>query len=386
MNCRTLIIVALLLLGTTALSFGQAGKYKISGKITGLPDGTVLELIPITHDEEKPENKTIVKDGAFIFTGSLPEPSFYFMRVTGEPYTGLSLMVENSSILVTAIAKPSENEGRKGHTISDIKIAGSKSHDLYLEKSETRRRQDLLYQKYHADNTVINARIDSARKVKDTALVTALMQTAAYKKFEADEKRFFDTVEVQINNLILSNKNSWWGAFLMIDQFSYLTPEQKKLYEQLSPAAKQSYYGKKVHAELYPKSYVGLPAPSLALVDESNRPVSFSSVAKNKRYVIIDFWASWCGPCRRAIPGLKAFYEEMKGKGVEIVSVSIDKDAQAWAKANKEEALPWISVLDKKAVSKAFGVKAIPAMFLLDAKGKVLAENLTMEDLKSKIQ
>jgi thiol-disulfide isomerase/thioredoxin len=116
------------------------------------------------------------------------------------------------------------------------------------------------------------------------------------------------------------------------------------------------------------------------------KPVSFASLAKGKKYVVIDFWASWCNPCRKAIPALKTFYSEASSKGVEIISVSIDKKEADWVKANNQEALPWYSFLDRKGLADAYNVKAIPAMFLLDAQGKVVAENVTLEEIKEKIK
>jgi thiol-disulfide isomerase/thioredoxin len=141
-----------------------------------------------------------------------------------------------------------------------------------------------------------------------------------------------------------------------------------------------------VHADLFPPSYIGRNAPSLAFVDSLQKPVSFASIAKGKKYVVIDFWASWCNPCRKAIPALKTFYSEASSKGVEIISVSIDKKDADWVKANNQEAFPWYSFLDRKGVADAYNVKAIPAMFLLDGNGKVVAENVTLEQIKEKIK
>ncbi len=101
--------------------------------------------------------------------------------------------------------------------------------------------------------------------------------------------------------------------------------------------------------------------------------------------MIVDFWASWCGPCRKAVPALKEFYKE-HGKDVEIISVSIDKKDADWAKADKEEAFPWKSFLDRQEIANAYQVKAIPAMFLLDAKGVVVAENVSLEQIREKIK
>ena len=108
-------------------------------------------------------------------------------------------------------------------------------------------------------------------------------------------------------------------------------------------------------------------------------------MAKGKKYVVVDFWASWCAPCRKAVPALKEFYAA-HGKDVEIISVSIDKKDADWVKANKEENFPWHSFLDRQDIATAYQVKAIPAMFLLDAKGIVVAETVSLEQIREKIQ
>ena len=172
----------------------------------------------------------------------------------------------------------------------------------------------------------------------------------------------------------------------MLDQMSYFRPTEKAIFEQFSKEAKESYYGKIVAADLYPVSYIGKKAPSLAFVDSLQKPVSFAALAKGKKYVVIDFWASWCVPCRKAIPALKQFYQEMADKNVEIISVSIDKKEADWVKANTAEALPWLSFLDRAGLADAYNVKAIPAMFLLTGEGKVVAENVSLEEIKATIK
>jgi thiol-disulfide isomerase/thioredoxin len=212
------------------------------------------------------------------------------------------------------------------------------------------------------------------------------MASDAYKKYANDEKVFFKTAEDSIMGLILANKDTWWGPFLMLNQMNYFRPTDKAIFEQFSKEAKDSYYGKVVAADLYPPSYVGKKAPSLAFVDSLQKPVSFASLAKGKKYVVIDFWASWCVPCRKAIPALKKFYQEMGSKGVAIISVSIDKKETDWVKANTAEQFPWHSFLDRAGLADAYNVKAIPAMFLLDGEGKVIAENVSLEEISTKIQ
>ncbi|MGN6510306.1 MAG: redoxin domain-containing protein [Chitinophaga sp.] len=379
---KNIFTAAVLALAVVFSSFQDKGKYTITGDFSGLPDGTVLEMIPSgTHNEEKPVASATVKAGHFTFSGSVPGPRFFFIKVADGGYGGFSLMVENADIKVSGKA----NAGKEGKlALTDVEVTGSASHAVYKEKTSQRGRLDELYTAYHERGKDVIAKLNAARKAKDTVLQKQIIASAAYKQFEKEEHDFFTTVSDSITALIAANKDTWWGPFLMLHNFSYFTPEQKPLYEQFSKEAKESYYGKVVHDDLYPKSYIGQKAPSLAFAGTDKKPVSFASMAKGKKYVIIDFWASWCAPCRKAVPALKAFYAEHSSE-VEIISVSIDKKDADWVKADKEENFPWHSFLDRQGISKAYQVKAIPAMFLLDAKGIVVAENVSLDEIKKKL-
>lgn len=382
-------MAALVVTGSLYSFQPAATKYTLTGEFSALADGTKIEMIPDgTHKNEKPVAETVVKNGRFVFTGSVASPRIFAVKIVGEVYSRFRVMVENADIHVTGKVEEKEISGAKSHQFNDLKVTGSKVHEEFLRKTSLRERLSLLYDAYHNNNKEVIDQLNTARSKKDTILQKQIVASDAYKKFSKEEGEFFKTVGDSINGLILANKDSWWGPFLMLDQLSYFTPNEKRLFEQFSKEAKESYYGKIVQADLFPPSYVGKNAPSLAFVNAEQKPVSFASIAKGKKYVVIDFWASWCNPCRKAIPALKAFYSEAgnKGLGVEIISVSIDKKEADWVKADVAEALPWYSFLDRKGLADAYNVKAIPAMFLLDGNGKVVAENVSLEEIKEKIK
>lgn len=381
---KTFFTAAALALAVVFSAFQDKGKYTITGQFSGLPDGTVLEMIPAgSHKEEKPVATATVKSGKFTFSGSVEGPRFYFVKVKDGGYGGFQLMVDNTDINVTGKAETSKDG--EGRNFTGVKVTGSPVHDEYLAKSAQRDRLEVLYNAYHERGKEVTDKLSAARQAKDTVLQKEIMASAAWKQFEKEEHEFFKTVEDSISALITANKDTWWGPFLMLTNYSYFTPDQKPVYEQFSKEAKESFYGKVVYDDLFPKSYIGQQAPSLAFADADKKPVSFASIAKGKKYVIVDFWASWCAPCRKAVPALKEFYAE-HGKDVEIISVSIDKKDADWVKADKEEKFPWKSFLDRQEIASAYQVKAIPAMFLLDAKGNVVAENVSLEQIREKIK
>lgn len=112
---------------------------------------------------------------------------------------------------------------------------------------------------------------------------------------------------------------------------------------------------------------------------------SLKELSANKKYILIDFWASWCKPCRKEIPNLKKLYELYAAKGFQIISISIDKKEKEWQKALDEEQLSWPNFLDNGEVASLYKVKFIPTMYLIDEQGTIVCENLKGEELSNKL-
>ena len=123
----------------------------------------------------------------------------------------------------------------------------------------------------------------------------------------------------------------------------------------------------------------GIAAPEFTLNDKDGNPVSLSSL--RGQYLLLDFWASWCVPCRESMPHLKSLYEEFHDKGLEILGISIDSDADAWKQALTEVDAPWVQVLDEtpnkresSVVAGVYGVHAVPTLFLIDPAGLMVGK------------
>jgi peroxiredoxin len=133
---------------------------------------------------------------------------------------------------------------------------------------------------------------------------------------------------------------------------------------------------------------VGSAAPEITLSDTTGNAVALSSL--RGKYVLIDFWASWCGPCRAENPNVVRMYNKFKDKGFTIYSVSLDKTKADWERAIRNDNLPWTHVSDLKfwqsAAAQQYGVQAIPATFLLDKDGKIIAKNLRGQALEQKLE
>ena len=359
--------------------------YTIDGNIKGLADGTTIQLMPgATYSPEVAVAETVLKDGKFTFIGKLIEPRF-FNIIFGKSKGFIPVMIENAKIKITADGSISDPEG-EWITFKNVVVSGSKAHDYYAKETAFREELNTDYKEYHKGTEEISLLYSKARETGDKKAMDSIGNTPEWKSFEAKEKAFFEKVQSTSDNLLSKNKATWWGPFFMLVQYSYLTPEQKPIFEQFSESAKKSYYGQLVYNELNVKSLVGTNVSNFALKDKDGKLLNVKDIVAGKKYILIDFWASWCGPCRKEIPNLKTAYSSYADKGFEILSISIDKDEKAWLKALGQENMQWYNLFDDSKVSSAFNVKTIPATYLVDSKGVIISDDLRGEALEEKLK
>ena len=362
-------IAALALVGCSEQPTNQ---YTITGNLQGIADSTILVLDPVSHEAEKPMAEFMVIDGKFTITDTISEPRAVWLKLKDGYEGSISLMLEPGQIKVDG-------------SLRDATVTGSALTEKYQSLLATRDALDEIYIANKKRFEPIQEAVEEARKNKDQKKVKELLQSDEYQAMLKADKEFFDNVDATYDKLFMDNKDSFWGPLMMISLTSYFTDDMKKTYEALSQEAKDSYYGKKVKDELYPAGKEGTKVPEFTVTDNNGKSVTLAELCQGKKYILIDFWASWCNPCRKEIPNLKKIYKEYADKGFQILSISIDKKTADWEKALKEENLEWPNFLDNGDVAIAYKVKMIPTMYLIDTNGVMVGEDLRGEALAEKI-
>lgn len=359
--------------------------YTIKGSIAGIPDSSIIVLSDVTAASGvAPIAEVVLVDGKFEINGVSPEPRLVNLSVK-DNYGSKMFMIENADIVIDGNATAEEvPDGKTYFRFNDVNIIGSASNDEYLEKTLGRRQLDsamIAYQNEYADMRELLTNIPRNDSRRDS-----IMATERYKQMAATEKGIFAALDSNYHATVEANKETFWGPLLMYSMVTYLSPSQREMYEQFGDSAKNSYYGQYVYGLLYPVGRPGDKMPAFKATTVDGNEVDIFEFCQGKKAVLLDFWASWCGPCRREIPNLKEIYKKYADKGFDILSISIDAEEEPWLKAVKDEDLKWTNIRDTDhSIADQYKVIAVPTMYVVDGNGCLVAENLRGAELAEKI-
>jgi thiol-disulfide isomerase/thioredoxin len=373
-------VLLMMLAAFPALLFAQTpDNFTIKGKVGSLNAPARAYLVYERSGKNITDSTTIV-NGEFKFHGNVTEPASGFVVISPaglsiadlqksrEVIDAKDLFIEKANIVLT----PADS-------VVKADITGSKLNDdnkrLKALTVPFALRAKAIGDEFKtlSDAEQINPNIQDAMQAKYKVIQDE--ETAALKKFITDNPQSYISLTV-IRTLIRS------GMSIMATE-SY--------YNALSPAVKQTELGKGFGSAIneLKVTEIGQPAPLFTQSDTSGNPVSLASF--KGKYVLIDFWASWCGPCRQENPHVVRVYNHYKGKNFTILGVSLDKatDKDKWLKAIKDDGLLWTQVSDLKywenEASTLYKVSFIPQNFLIDPTGKIIAKNLKGAELDAKL-
>jgi thiol-disulfide isomerase/thioredoxin len=340
--------------------------YTITGKISGLDTGWIYLLN--RQSEPRQFDSVRVNNGIFTFTGKADSPQFCLLGIPNaehEKEYRLGFFVENGQMNISG----------KKDSIDKASITGSATEDEY---------QSFLASRKFLDDEENNLEklYDSVKTKGDKRMTDSLEKI--FGQFSDKEKSF-------IKEYVKKHPASYVSALEVYQNFSY-DPDAAQLdsiYNNLALSIQNSHYGKKIKdvLDIAKKLAVGNAAPSFAQNNVSDKPISLASF--KGKYVLVDFWASWCGPCRAENPNVVKVYQKYHPKGFDILGVSLDEKKDKWQEAIKKDNLNWMQVSDlqgwKNSVAVLYGVQGIPMNFLLNRDGKIIAKGLRGDDLEKKL-
>ncbi|NHN24889.1 redoxin domain-containing protein [Flavobacterium jejuense] len=345
-------------------------QYIVTGTAKGVENGKKM-FIELQGEMGEPISKdtAIVENGKFEFKGQVKDLDIAIIKLEGSQQ-GIPFVFEEGKTEITF----------DKDSLQKSKISGTYNNEKFQEFNDKSASFGKKMMQFQKDN---NEKMQAAQQAQDTVVINKIMKE--YKVVQEEMNTFS-------KDFVKNNPKSYISLLLLesfINNQTAEIDEVQKSYDKLDKSLLENKHAKNIKKAIEAATAItiGKPAPEFSAPSPEGKTISLKeSLGK---VTIIDFWASWCKPCRLENPNVVAMYNELHEKGLNIIGISLDKDADKWKQAIADDGLVWNHVSNLKfwqdPIAEQYNVKSIPATFILDGKGNIVAKDLRGDELKAKI-